>query len=219
MKIEEKKIYSQNGEDGVIESIFREIGTTNRVFVEIGVGDGSENNTRHLVESGWSGLWVDKISPEEITVKPHGARYTKCMVNAENVNQVLSGDSVPKTFDLLSIDIDGVDYWVWKAIKYRPRVVVIEYNGLIPPPLSQVVPYDPNFAWEPLSTHFGASLSALHGLACKNGYSLLYCNGVNAFFVYGYSDGVSPEQAFKPLNAPCYVDRGKKMIEVPGTPP
>lgn len=91
---------------------------------------------------------------------------------------------MPKSFDLLSIDIDFNDYWVWKSIvDYSPRVVVIEFNSSIPPNESKVVPYDPNAQWDG-TNFFGASLLALKHLGLEKGYTLVGCdsNGVNAFF-------------------------------------
>jgi len=105
-------------------------------------------------------------------------------VTAENIQHLFQKYKVPKNFDLLSIDIDYNDYWVWNAIvDYFPRVVVIEYNSSIPPTESRVVPYDPNAKWDG-TNYFGASLLALKNLGLRKGYTLIGCdnNGVNAFF-------------------------------------
>lgn len=105
-------------------------------------------------------------------------------VTEENIQQLFHKYNVPKNFDLLSIDIDYNDYWVWKAITdYVPRVVVIEYNSSIPPTESKVVPYDPNASWDG-TNYFGASLLALRNLGLSKGYTLVGCEsrGVNAFF-------------------------------------
>ena len=94
---------------------------------------------------------------------------------------------VPKRFDLLSIDIDGIDYWVWKAITaYEPRVVLIEYNAAVPPHESQTIPYDPHFMWSGATNYFGASVLALKKLGEQKGYALVGCDnsGTNAFFVH-----------------------------------
>jgi len=106
-------------------------------------------------------------------------------VTAENIQHLFQKYKVPKNFDLLSIDIDYNDYWVWNAIvDYFPRVVVIEYNSSIPPTESRVVPYDPNAKWDG-TNYFGASLLALTNLGLSKGYDLVGCDsrGVNAFFV------------------------------------
>ena len=105
-------------------------------------------------------------------------------VTAENIQNLFKKYSVPKIFDLLSIDIDYNDYWVWKAIEdYVPRVVIIEFNSSIPPDESRVVPYDPDSKWDG-TNYFGASLLALKNLGLEKGYTLVGCdnNGVNAFF-------------------------------------
>ena len=189
----EATVYSQFGEDGIIMEIFRRIGTTDRYFVDFGSGDGSENNTVLLLMSGWSGLWIEgaewharsaaksfdgQIREKRLTVK-------HAFVTAENIEGLLRSAHVPKSFDLLSIDIDRNDYWVWKAIQaYSPRVVVIEYNAIFPPGMLWVVNYDPSAWWDGTS-HFGASLTALEALGREKGYALVGCNllGSNAFFV------------------------------------
>jgi hypothetical protein len=106
-------------------------------------------------------------------------------ITAENITPLLEKYGVPDSFDLLSIDIDGSDYWVWKAItKHRPRAVVIEYNASVSPAESRVIEYDPEFRW-PRTDYFGASLLALKKLGEVKGYTLVGCDsrGVNAFFV------------------------------------
>lgn len=175
----EQKIYSQNGEDGILKAIFYKIGTTNKFCVEFGVQDGKECNTRYLIEKkAWNFLHMDCGDNLPSTIK-------KEFINAENINSLFEKYKVPKHFDLLSIDIDFNDYWVWKAIQgYSPRVVVIEYNSSVPPNESKVVKYDPNSMWDG-SNYFGASLIAMKNLGETKGYTLLACdsNGVNAFFV------------------------------------
>lgn len=174
----EKKIYSENGEDGILEIIFYKIKTTNKICIEFGVGDGKECNTRHLIEdNGWQGLLMD--------ARDNTPLIKKEFITAENINSIFKKYKVPKEFDLLSIDIDGNDYWVWKALKdYDPRVVVIEYNSSIPPAESKVIIYDPSFTWD-RTNYFGASLLALANLGKIKGYTLIGCDvrGVNAFFV------------------------------------
>lgn len=176
----ERREYSQNGEDGVIAAIFAMIGTTGRYFVEFGAEDGMQSNARYLAKKkGWTGLWMDGGDwPPENGVK-------KEFITAENIESLFVKYGVPGEFDLLSIDIDGNDYWVWKAItSYRPRAVVIEYNAHIPPWESKSIPYDPRFRWDK-SDYYGASLLALKKLGEKKGYTLIGTdkNGVNAFFV------------------------------------
>jgi hypothetical protein len=175
----ERKVYSQNGEDGILEELFRRIGTKDKFFVEFGVQDGSECNTRYLKDTkGWTGLWMDGDG-DDTEVK-------RAFITAENINSLFEQYGVPHEFDLLSIDIDGNDLWVWKAIDnvYQPRAVAIEYNGTIPPWKSTSIAYDPNHLWDE-TNYFGASLKALNKLAEQKEYRLVCCDkrGVNAFFV------------------------------------
>ncbi len=178
----ERRFSSQNGEDGILEALFAVIGTTRKDFVEFGAGSGRECNTARLARRhGWTGLLMDAAAP------PPDAPLTihQELITAENINQLFEKYHVPPTFDLLSIDIDGNDYWVWRAITAcRPRVVVIEYNASIPPTESRVMPYDPNFRWSG-TNYFGASLLALATLGTAKGYVLVGCDssGTNAFFV------------------------------------
>lgn len=175
----ERIIYSQNGEDGILKIIFYKIGITNKFFVEFGVQDGKECNTRYLHENnGWEGIQIDSGDHKSLFIK-------KEFITAENINTIFNKYGVPKYFDLLSIDIDSNDYWVWKALKnFEPNVVVIEYNANIPTNESKVIKYDPHFKWDG-TNYFGASLLALSKLAKSKGYTLVGCdnNGVNAFFV------------------------------------
>lgn len=189
----ERKVFSQNGEDGLIYEIFRRIGTTNRHFVEFGASDGFENNTALLVRQGWSGLWIDASSNEVNAAREHYRPEVENgklviledFITAENIEDLFRRGKVPEEFDLLSIDIDRNDYYVWEKISaYRPRVVAIEYNALYPPTMSWVIPYAPTASWDGTSKT-GASLKALEELGNKKGYALVGCclAGVNAFFV------------------------------------
>jgi len=174
----EQKIYSQNGEDGILQAIFEKIGTTNTFCVEFGVEDGTECNTRYLIEKkGWQFLHMDCAENLPLSIK-------KEKITAENVNALFKKYNVPNEFDLLSIDIDSNDYWIWKAIQYSPRVVLVEYNAVIPSDQSKTVVYNPNARWDG-TDYFGASLLALVKLGNSKGYTLIGCEscGVNAFFV------------------------------------
>jgi len=221
INLHEKKIYSQNGEDGILEFIFSKIGTTNKFSVEFGVEDGIESNTVYFLEKkGWKGLMMDYGADQNIQLqsvmkkawsnrnlgfveniqkdlkfikkiirREKRSTHFQCdvkneKVTAENIQNLFEKYNVPKHFDLLSIDIDFNDYWVWKAITdYSPRVVVIEYNSSIPPNERRVVSYDPEAVWDG-TNYFGASLLALRNLGLKKGYRLVGCdnNGINAFF-------------------------------------
>jgi hypothetical protein len=187
-----RKVLSQNDEDGLIQEIFRRIGITSRRFVEIGVSNGLECNTAALVLDGWSGTWVEISSA---CVESGRACFQQAIgegrldivcarATPATINQDLANWGTPEDFDLLSIDIDGNDYWLWQAIGQRPRVVSIEYNATWAPPLSITCNLDESRTWSQTS-YFGASLSALEYLGREKGYTLVGCcyAGVNAFFV------------------------------------
>lgn len=187
----ERRVFSQNGEDGILEHIFARIGTTNRFAVEFGVESGAECCTRRLaVEDGWAGLllegapwWMPKL--RELYA---GTRVStrEAFVTVESILPLLTAASVPTELDLLVVDIDGNDYWVLERIltAYRPRVIAVEYNGRFAPPTDWVMPYDPAHVWDGSAYH-GASLQALCRLAGAHGYALATCEsmGINAFFV------------------------------------
>ena len=187
-------VYSQGGEDGILQEIFRRIGTTNRTFCEFGAADGVENNTALLVTLGWGGLWMDgnPAAIERASSRYAGAvregrlRIQQQFITAENVEGLFGAAKLPAEMDLLSVDIDRNDYYVWERIThYRPRVVVIEYNAMFPPGVDWVIPYDGKAWWDQRTSYWGASLSALERLGRSKGYSLVACSltGANAFFV------------------------------------
>ncbi len=186
----EQKTFSQNGEDGIIQEIFRRIGTTNQFFVEFGIEDGRECNTRYLMEKkGWRGLWMDGSDKNCQSARSLANSFNTQVVNtfitAENIENLLLQANVPAELDLLSIDIDGNDYWVWKSItSFRPRVLIVEYNASYPPPLNYVMPYKSDHMFDG-TRHFGASLTELVALGEQKGYKLIACDkaGVNAFFL------------------------------------
>ncbi len=188
LRAAERSVYSQGGADGILERIFETVGTTNRFFVEFGAKDGVElSNTAYLrLERGWSGLLMEGETP----VVPGVVNE---FVTAENIEDIFSRRKVPERFDLLSIDIDGNDYWVWKALqRFRPRAVVIEYNIHFQHHEAWTVPYDPERHWDKSGYH-GASLAALQKLGKQKGYSLIYTDSwvPNAFFVL--SELLTPE--------------------------
>ncbi|HLW68249.1 MAG TPA: hypothetical protein VKS79_23230 [Gemmataceae bacterium] len=189
----EHQVYSQGGEDGIIAEIFRRIGTKNRTFVEIGVGDGLENNTAFLLTQGWSGFWLegDPECVRKIRVGCKRAQVDRSLhlielfVTGENVASALQQAGAPTEVDLLSIDVDQNTYWIWSALgQISARVVVVEYNAAWPAAVDWKVPYDPAEMFDG-TLCFGASLKALELLGRQFGYNLVGCNlaGVNAFFV------------------------------------
>jgi hypothetical protein len=217
----ECRVYSQNGEDGILLYLFSRIGATDRRFVEFGIGDGSECNTANLATTfGWSGLLME-ADPALVgrarafyagrpTLRSSGVRVEHARVEPETIDELLRRYGAEGELDLLSIDIDGNDYWVWKATEaVSPRVVVIEYNASFGSTRSITVPYRRGFDryLEHVSGFYhGASLRALTSLAQRKGYVLAGCDsrGTNAFFVRedaaaGKIEPVAVEHAFFPL--------------------
>ena len=217
----EFKVFSQNEEDGILQYLFAKIGVTDRTFVEIGIQNGRECNTAHLsINCGWSGWLIEGSKEDAIAatmfygslpeILPGQVSTVESFVTAENINSVLQSNGVRRTVDLLSIDIDGNDYWVWKAIStVVPRVVVIEYNASFGVERRLTVPYDPEFrAFDkhPSGYYHGASLAALVNLGRAKGYIFVGCgsSGVNAYFVdkeaaEGKLHELSVEEAFYPI--------------------
>jgi hypothetical protein len=210
------QVCSQNGEDGIIHEIFRRVGTTDRIFVEVGVGDGSENNTAFLLSQRWKGFWIDGSNSFLATIENRADLQDACLswlvsfVTRENITALFTQLCIPKEFDLLSLDIDQNTYYAWEGLKeFRPRVVVVEYNASIPPDIDWKVRYDPGRMWD--GTHnFGASLKAFEILGGQLGYRLVGCEftGANAFFVRDdlvadkFSEPFTSENHYEP---PRYV--------------
>lgn len=189
----EYQVFSQNGEDGIIREIFKRIGVTNKYFIEFGVESGMENNTHFLLNDQWSGLWIegDKNNFESIKenfnflISNGKLQIQNETVTRDNIEKIFSSAGVPKEFDMLSIDIDGNDYWIWSSIEnYSPRVVVIEYNSHLGPDLKWVMKYNHD-SDNKTTSYYGASLKSFELLGVQKGYVLVGCNftGCNAFFV------------------------------------
>ena len=194
MRDAEFKAYSQFGEDGIIQWLIARVPIVNKNFVEFGVEDYRESNTRFLLEhDGWSGLIIDAGNAHTRFVQDSGLAWRgvietqSAFVTAENINDLLSDQ--PVDTGLMSVDVDGMDYWILSAISViRPRIVVCEYNSLFGPVAPVSVPYLATFdrATAHHSTlYFGASISALAHWASQHGYRLVgsTTQGVNAFMV------------------------------------
>jgi len=196
----EIRLSSQNGEDGLLLHIFSQVGVTDRRLVEFGIEDGRECLARMLVlHFGWTGLVMDcdarnvadaeRFYRVENGIGPDRLAIAQCMVTCANINQTLVAQGIEDDIDLLAIDIDGNDYWVWKAIEViRPRVVVVEYNASLGKDEAWIVAYDPAFerkAAHPSGWYHSASLAAFADLGRRRGYALVGCDsgGINAFFV------------------------------------
>lgn len=192
----EFKVYSQFGEDGIIQFLLRHVKIKSHVFVEFGASNYLESNTRFLlINNNWSGLVIDggPLNVSSIKADPIYWRYNlkvDCsFVTKNNINDLLERNGISGDIGLLSIDIDGNDYWVWQEIEViSPRIVVIEYNSRFGADKAVTIPYCENFIRQQAHyslIYYGASLRALVNLGKKKGYSFVGCNknGVNAFFV------------------------------------
>ena len=208
------KCFSQTDEDGILLFLFSVIGITNKLCVEICAGDGMECNTANLIiNHGWHGLLVDgdeanvergtRFYAQSRHTYVHPPRFVHAWITRGSVNEILSNHGFSGEIDLLSLDLDGVDYWIWESIAcVSPRVVVVEYQDILGPKRSWTVPYSDDFsAWQhPVtggSPNFaGASLAAFVKLARRKGYRLVAVNrlGYNAFFVrQGLREDLLPE--------------------------
>lgn len=192
----EFKVFSQWGDDGIIQFLINRIDIPVKKFVEFGVADYTESNTRFLLlNNNWSGLVMDCsadnvnfIKSDEIYWK-HDLTAIHSFASAENINSTLSAAGFTGDIGLLHIDVDGNDYWIWKAIEcLSPVIAIIEYNSLFGPDRAITIPYEPEF--DRMKAHHsglyaGASLSALCDLAHEKGYSFIGSNsaGNNAYFV------------------------------------
>lgn len=192
----EFKVFSQWGEDGIISFLINNLEIENKFFVEFGVEDYVESNTRFLLKkNNWSGLIIDSsiknidfIKKDQIYWR-HDIKALCEYISKKNINKILTDNTYMRNIGLLSIDIDGNDYWIWNEItSINPSIVIIEYNSLLGKDKSLVVPYKEDFnrSKEHYSNiYYGASLSALTKLANIKNYALVGCNsaGNNAFFV------------------------------------
>jgi hypothetical protein len=184
LKIEQKKLYkheirlySQNGEDGITTYILSKI-PHKKYFVEFGVEDGMQCNCRILKEKGYDGIMMDSGGDDE--------KIYKEFISAKNICAVFQKRNVPYDAGFCSIDIDGNDFWVWKALsnEYKFDLVIIEYNASLGYKESLVLPYRDDFKWDG-TDYFGASIKAFEKLGKEKGYMLIYADltGVNLFFL------------------------------------
>ena len=192
----EFKVFSQWGEDGIIQYLINKLPIKNKYFIEFGVQNYRESNTRFLLmNDNWSGLIMD-ASQEHINFIRNDHIYwkydliaKKAFITKDNINKLISEENVKKEIGLLSIDIDGNDYWVWKAIEcIEPVIVICEYNSVFGNNVEITIPYKEDFYRTDAhysNLYFGASLPALIKLANQKGYKFFGCTqaGNDAFFV------------------------------------
>ena len=224
----EFRVFSQWGEDGIIQHLLNHVAIERRVFVEFGVENYTESNTRFLLSNNqWSGLVIDG-SAENIAYIKRDPIYWACnlkaehsFITSENINDILARNGMAGDIGLLSVDIDGNDYWVWQAIdSISPRIVVCEYNSHFGATAEVTTPYNPSFVRD--SAHFskiyyGASIAALCSLGAQKGYSLVASNaaGNNLFFtrndLLGSMRVLSPAEAYRRAQFREYHDENGQL--------
>jgi hypothetical protein len=184
LKLFEKKVYSQFGEDGVIEKLSKDLGIETGTYFEFGIGpnhkqtiaDGLEGNFVLLRERGWKGVFLDgKTLPPEVGVRQE-------FITALNINELYKKHNVPDDLDFMSIDVDGQELWIWMALQYRPKVMIIEYNVGQGSEVSVSIQFNVNHKWDGTRYH-GASIVAMNKIAKAKFYTLVYTNIGNAFYV------------------------------------
>ena len=195
------RLLSQNQEDGMLWSLFQQIGTTTKTFVELGSGATGGNAAMLAGEFGWTGLLVegDRGKVEYAGRRFPRAKAVCAWITPETVNDLLERNGFSGEVDLLSVDVDGVDYWVWQAITVcSARLVMLEYNSMFGPDRAVTVPYDPKFnRRDHRFCYYGASLSAMTQMSATKGYRLVAVEptGVNAFFL---RNDVAPDSSLRP---------------------
>jgi hypothetical protein len=210
----EFRVFSQWGEDGIVQFLIARVPIERPIFVEFGVENYVESNTRFLLTNNqWAGLVIDG-SAQNIEYIRRDPIYWACNLKAEhsfitreNIEMILARNGIRGDIGLLSVDIDGNDYWVWQAIQsISPRIVICEYNSHFGPVAEVSTPYDPAFVRDRAhfsKIYYGASISALCVLASSRGYSLVAANSVgnNVFFVrndvLGSLQILSPAEAYR----------------------
>ena len=211
----EFQVFSQFGEDGIIQYLVQRVPVENDVFVEFGVEDYHESNTRFLlVHDNWRGLIIDGGATHVEFLRATGLGWrhhidaVSAFIDRDNINGLIRSAGIEGDIGVLSVDIDGNDYWVLESIDVvSPRILIVEYNSVYGPEAAITVPYDPGFVRSekhPSWLYWGASLGALTRLANEKGFALVGGNraGNNAFYVrrdvLGDIPEVSVEQAHEP---------------------
>ncbi|WP_155771210.1 hypothetical protein [Alteromonas mediterranea] len=230
----EFRVFSQFGDDGIIQYLVNCLDIKIKKFIEFGVENYNESNTRFLLENNnWQGLVIDGEIKNVQYIRNtenywrHDLTAICEFVTAENINKLITNAGFDGEIGLLHIDIDGNDYWVWKAITVvRPTIVVVEYNSLFGKERCITIPYEPGFARfakHHSGLYAGASLNALCQLARDKGYCFIGSNsaGNNAYFVLRESVGPLPilscEQGFVEAKFREHRDENGKLTFTRGT--
>lgn len=227
----EFKIFSQWGDDGIIDWLVEHLNIEHKLFVEFGVENYTESNTRFLMmHKNWSGLIFDGSQRHIDDVKNsyyywmYDLTAKKAFIDKNNINQLISEWSSVQDIGLLHIDIDGNDYWIWKEINcIQPIIVIVEYNALFGNERAITIPYQADFYRTQAhhsNLYYGASLKALDVLANQKGYTFIGCNtaGNNAYFIRNDKlndclPKVSVENGFMPSKfRECRNQRGHLMF-------
>jgi hypothetical protein len=214
------RVYSQADEDGILHEIFRRIGEGQRTFLELGVGNGLENNTLFLLIQGWNGIWIEGSERKAAASKKNLAvqiaegrlQIEQNFITAPTIDQKIASLNAGHDVDLLSIDLDGNDYYVLDAIRsISPQVIVAEYNSKFPPDVPWIIEYNESHRWDG-TDYFGASLKSLELLLTKRGYALVGCNivGTNAFFVR--TDLVNESRFCAPFTAENHYEPSRYFL-------
>jgi len=209
LQLSEKSVYSQHGEDGVIEALLNYIPTKHKYLVEFGAHDGTNmSNSRYLIkEKNWSALLIegDKrffAQLNSLYQNQPGVKTQKTFITPENIDDLFTQAGVPEDFEIMSVDIDSIDYHVWEGLtKFKPKMVIVEYNSLVPADTEYVVERDDAIKLSGTSKE-GASLLAYEKLAHKKGYQLIYTelSGANAFFIHASCTQYFPDVDWSQLN-------------------
>jgi hypothetical protein len=209
----EFKVFSQWGDDGIIQYLVRQLDFPESTFIEFGVADYWESNTRFLLmHNNWSGYVIDssarniKQLQQAYFFWQYDLQAQSAFCDRGNINDLLRASGFAADVGILHIDIDGNDYWVWQAIEVvKPIVAIVEYNSVFGIDRAITIPYDRQFdrtTAHPSNLYFGASLAALYHLGQTKGYTFIGCNsaGNNAYFVrqdkLGHLQAVSLEQGY-----------------------
>ena len=227
----EFRVSSQWGEDGIIDWIVERasVPPRSRSFIEFGVEDYRESNTRFLLQNrNWRGMIMD-ANPELLVAvrkdgldRIHDLTVQQVFITRDNINELLERATLGSEPGLLSIDVDGNDYWIWEAIEViRPIICICEYNAVFGDVHPISVPYDPGFSRTVAhhsNLYYGASVQALRLLASRKGYQFLGTTSAanDAFFIR--DDYAEPFISKYIENIQAYPSFAKESVDRQGVP-
>jgi len=220
-----RKVYSQGDEDGILAELLTrlELGASNGVLIEFGVENGLQSNTHWLLRQGFRTVWLEFSDQHVKGIRRFFGDYLTDgrlvvaheKVEVDTIDARLTALAAGRPVLMLSIDVDGNDYWLWERVtSIQPAIVVVEYNATFPPPVAIVQEHASEFR-KAKTDYWGASLSALWKLGQRKGYTLVGCGvtGVNAFFVRNdlvtpgrFPYACTPEALYHPLRRHLIAD-------------